>query len=279
MKKHRFKAKSLGEQVALFFLLIGILLCLVPFYVMFVGSLKPNMALFVIPIDMNPFKLVTTNYQYVFQNLDLTTWYANSVYISLMIALLTIIIASTGGYAFAKKDFWGKGLLFSILLATMMLPRQILMVPNFLVANTLGLHNKLIGVVLTSLNAAFGVFLCKQFMSTLPNELIEAAQIDGSSELNIFVKIILPLSKPVLGALSIFSFITGWNDFVWQNIMLTSKALRTMPIAIAFLSQEKISYVGYQMAGATLSAVPMIIIFIYFQKYFIKGITVGGVKG
>lgn len=279
MSRHKRISRKPGFNISIPFLWIALLLSLVPFYVMIIGSLKPNMALFVIPLDLNPFRLILTNYKYVFTKMDITNWYANSLFISIMIALLSVVVAATGGYAFAKKNFIGKRILFAILLATMMLPRQILMVPNFLVANSLGLHNRLIGVVLTSINAAFGVFLCKQFMSTLPNELSEAAEIDGCSEIGIFLKIIAPLSRPVLGALGIFSFITGWNDFVWQNIMLTSKSLRTMPIAIAFLSQEKISYIGYQMAGATLSAVPMIIIFLYFQKYFIKGITVGGVKG
>jgi multiple sugar transport system permease protein len=246
---------------------------------MLIGSLKPNFALFAIPPNLNPLKIILANYKYVFTSLDIARWYGNSIFISAMISLITVTVAATAGYAFAKHNFWGKGFWFAVLMATMMLPRQILMVPNFMVAKNFGLIDRLMGVVLTSIPASFGVFMCKQFMSTLPNEMIEAAKIDGCSEIRTFMEIILPLSGPVLGALAIFSFVGGWNDFVWQNIILTTKDNRTMPLAIAFLSQEKISYVGYQMAGATLSAIPMIAIFIKFQKYFIRGLTVGSVKG
>lgn len=254
-------------------------MCLIPLYIMIIGSFKPNMMFFTIPPDLNPFDLITKNYEYVFTKLNLFQWYGNSLFISGMIALLTVFVSSLAGYAFAKKRFAGKKIWFAILLATMMLPRQILLVPNFIVAKSLGLNNSLMGVVLTSLNVAFGVFLCKQFMSTLPNEMMEAAQIDGCNDFSTFIRIVFPLSMPVMGALAIFSFIAGWNDFLWQYVMLTQKALRTMPIAIAYLSQDKISYIGYQMAGAALCAIPMIIIFVIFQKYFIKGITVGAVKG
>lgn len=265
--------------VSLIVLWIFIAAAFVPLYVMLTGSLKPNMALYLIPPDLNPFTLTLENYSYVFTKLRLGLWYGNSLFSSLMITVITVAVSATAGYAFAKKEFVGKKLWFAVLLATMMLPRQILMVPNFLVAKNFHLVDTLMGVVLTSIAAPFGVFLCKQFMSTLPGELIEAAQLDGCSEAGVFTRVVLPLSVPVLGALSIFSFINGWNDFVWQNIMLSSSEKKTMPLAIASLAQEKIAFIGYQMAGAALSAVPMLVIFLCFQKYFIKGITVGAVKG
>jgi len=258
-------------------ILIGI--SLFPLYVMIVGSLKPNFALYVIPPNMNPLDVTTKNYEYIFTKLDVLQWYGNSLFISGMIALLTVFISASAGYAFAKKRFKGQNVWFVILLATMMLPRQVLLVPNFLVAKQLGLVDSLMGVVLTSLNLAFGVFLCKQFMSSLPNEMLEAARMDGCNDFSTFFRIVIPLSMPALGALAIFSFIAGWNDFLWQYIMLSSKVHRTMPMAIAFLSQERVSDIGYQMAGAALCAIPMIAVFLIFQKYFIKGITVGAVKG
>ena len=264
---------------SLVFLWFFIALSLVPLYVMVVGSLKPNFSLFMIPPNLNPFDAIRDNYDFVFTQLDIFQWYGNSLFISGMIALLTVFISASAGYSFAKKKFPGKDILFVVLLATMMLPRQVLLVPNFLVAKQLGLTNSLIGVVFTSLNLAFGIFLCKQFMSSLPDEMLEAARIDGCNDFFVFFRVMLPLSMPVLGALAIFSFIAGWNDFLWQYIMLSSKSLRTMPMAIAFLSQERISFVGYQMAGATLCAAPMIAMFLTFHRYFIKGITMGAVKG
>ena len=279
MKKYTSKLNKPKITVSFVLLWIFILISLVPLYVMIIGSLKPNLSLYIVPPDLNPFKLITDNYKYVFTEMEISRYFGNSIFISGMISLITVFVSASAGYAFAKRDFAGKRIWFALMLATMMLPRQILLVPNFLVAKGLVLTDKLIGVVLTSINSAFGIFLCRQFMATLPNELSEAAEIDGCSDFGIFFKIILPLSKPVLGALAIFSFIGGWNDFMWQNIMLTSGLKRTMPLAIAFLAQAKVTYIGYQMAGAALCAIPMVVIFLCFQKYFIKGITVGSVKG
>lgn len=154
--------------VSLIVLWIFIAAAFVPLYVMLTGSLKPNMALYLIPPDLNPFTLTLENYSYVFTKLRLGLWYGNSLFISLMITVITVAVSATAGYAFAKKEFVGKKLWFAVLLATMMLPRQILMVPNFLVAKNFHLVDTLMGVVLTSIAAPFGVFLCKQFMSTLP---------------------------------------------------------------------------------------------------------------
>ena len=277
MRKNRINKPKV--TISYIILWISILICLVPLYVMIVGSLKPNITLFTIPPDLNPLNVTLKNFEYVLTKMNFVQWFGNSLFISGMIAILTVLISSAAGYAFAKKKFFGKRVWFAILLATMMLPRQIMLVPNFIVAKGLHLDNSLMGVVLTSLNVAFGIFLCKQFMSTLPNEMLEAAQIDGCNDFKTFFKIVFPLSMPALGALAIFSFIAGWNDFLWQYIMLSSKSLRTMPIAIAFLAQENAANVGYKMAGAAICAIPMILMFVVFQKYFIKGITVGGVKG
>jgi ABC-type glycerol-3-phosphate transport system permease component len=180
------KSKITIQGILLFLLM---LIELVPLYVMIVGSLKPNFALYAIPPNLNPFKLILANYQYVFTKMDIFRWYGNSLFISAMISVLALTVAATAGYSFAKHNFFGKNFWFAVLMATMMLPRQILMVPNFMVARNFGLINHLMGVVLTSIPASFGVFMCKQFMSTLPNEMMEAAKIDGCSEIMIFIKI------------------------------------------------------------------------------------------
>jgi len=268
--------------VSLVLLLIMMGLNLLPLYLMIAGSFKPSMAFFIVPMDMNPFtNLSFSNYLTVFKKVDMFKAFGISLFITGMTVLFTVCIPALGGYVFAKKKFAGKRFLFAVLMATMMLPRQLLMVPNFVVANSLSLVNKPLGVVLTSVNAAYGIFLCKQYMVSLMDEMIEAAVIDGCGEIRIFTKIIVPLSKPVFGALSIFTFISNWNDFIWQNIMLTSKANRTIPLALSYLIglADGVSTVGPQMAGATLSAVPMIVFFLCFQRYFIKGISVGAVKG
>ncbi len=267
---------------SLVLLLILMAVSLLPFYLMIAGSFKPSMAFFMVPMDMNPFtNLSLNNYKAVLKKVDMFRAFGNSLFITGMTVLITVCISAMGGYVFAKKQFAGKRALFAVLMATMMLPRQLLMVPNFIIANSLSLVNKPIGVVLTSVNAAYGIFLCKQYMASLMDEMIEAAVIDGCGEIRLFTRIILPLTKPVIGALMIFTFISNWNDFIWQNIMLTSKANRTIPLALSYLIglADGVSTIGPQMAGATLSAVPIVLFFLAFQRYFIKGISIGAVKG
>jgi multiple sugar transport system permease protein len=259
---------------------LAILMCvsILPIYVMLVGALKSNYALFNIPPDILPFRITFENFKILYE-MKVFRWFLNSVIISGFTTILTIFIACCAGYSFAKKNYPGKNIIFMVLLATMMIPRQILMVPTFILIKEMGLYDNFLALILPAAAAPFGVFLMKQFMQTLPNELIEASIIDGCSEIRTFFSIVVPLSKPAIGALAIFVFMASWNDYMWQLILITSRIRWTMPLALANLMQEKISFVGYQMAGATIAALPMIIIFLSFQSYFIKGITVGGVKG
>ena len=269
-------------SLSMAFLLLMMMVCLLPFYIMVSGSLKPSMSFFKVPMDFSPFHNISlNNYQIVLKKVDMFRAFGNSLFITGMTVIITLLVSAMGGYVFAKKKFAGKRFWFVVLLVTMMLPRQLLMVPNFIIANSLNLTDKASGVILTTVNAAYGIFLCKQYMSSLMDEMIEASVIDGCGEVRIFTSIIVPLSKPVFGALAIFTFINCWNDFIWQNIMLTSKANRTIPLALSYLIglQDGISTIGPQMAGASMSMIPILIFFICFQKYFIKGISMGAVKG
>ena len=270
--------KIVSKIITRVILVLVILFALLPVYIMLVGSLKNNQALFNIPPDILPFSFTVENYKSLY-GLKVFRWFTNSIFISAVTTIMTIFIASCAAYSFAKKDFPGKKVLFVLLLATMMIPRQILMVPTFVLIKNVGLYDNFFGLILPAAAAPFGVFLLKQFMQTLPNELLESAVIDGSSEVRTFANIILPLSKPAIGALSIFVFISSWNDFMWQLILLTTRVKWTLPLALANLMQEKLAFVGYQLAGATMATIPMIAIFLAFQSYFIKGITVGAVKG
>jgi len=272
MEKRRFDPTVLLVLVVLPILLF-------PLYVMIVGGLKNNSALQLIPPDLNPFTVDLRNYRYLLTNYNVARWFTNSLLISSGVCLITVFIATTAGYVFAKKSFPGKGALFAVVIATMIMPKQILLVPNYLVAMKLGLIDNIPGVILTSISSAFGVFLCRQFMQTLPDELMQAAVIDGCGEISLFGRIMLPLSVPVIGALVIFTFIGSWNDFVWQMIVISSKRNWTMPLAVASMVGEQQREVGYQFALASVSAIPMIVIFLCFQKFFIRGITMGAVKG
>jgi multiple sugar transport system permease protein len=261
-------------MAVLFFLFLN------SFYIMLIGSFKNQTALVLIPPDINPFKnMLTVNFKYVFTKTDIFIWLKNSFVLSAGAAFFTVFVGAAAGYSFAKKKYPGRNALFAVVIATMILPKQMLLIPNYLVALNLGLTNKMIGVILTTVATPFGVFLCRQFMSTIPTELLEAAEIDGCGELRRFFEIAIPLSLPVLGALAIFSFLGSWNDYLWQIIMISDKNLLTIPIGIAKFAQQSYKQTGRQLAASTISTIPMMIIFFSCQKFFVKGITMGAVKG
>ena len=275
--KRRLQQVSVSGTVMVCLLLT---ITVIPFYVMLVGAFKPNINLIQIPTDLNPFtNLTLKNMKAVFEKADILLWMKNSLIISLSVAALTAIIGVTAGYAFAKIRFRGKNILFTLVMSTLMIPKQMLLIPNFLVADSLGLVNTLIGVILTTIAPAFGVFLSRQFISSLPNTLFDAAEIDGCSEPGKFFRIALPLSLPAVGTIAIFSFFTSFNDYVLQLIMISDKKLQTLPIGLAFFGEKMFNNSAAQMALALLATVPLVILFVVCQKFFIKGATVGAVKG
>jgi len=259
---------------------LAMIWCLIPLYVMVVAAMKPSVALTVVPADLNPFhNLRWNNFVEVIETSNMGRAFKNSLIISVSSCFVTVFVGMMGGYAFAKREFFGKKAWFTLLLITMMLPSQVMMIPRYMVAKNLDLTNSLHGVVLTTINAAYAIFLCRQFILSIPNELLGAAKIDGCSELQSFFHVVLPMSTPVIASLTIFTFIGSWNDFVWQNIMLSSSKLRTVTLTLAFLNQNvDTNSMAVQFAGATISAIPMLIMFMCFQKYFVKGISTGAVK-
>jgi multiple sugar transport system permease protein len=253
---------------------------LFPFYIMIIGALKRNAALMRMPPDIGPFTdLVLTNFDYVIRRSDIGLWFFNSLTVSLGVAAGAVFIASCAGYAFAKIRFKGRGVFFAIVVATMILPKQIMLIPNFLVALNLGLPNTRFGVILTTIAPPFGVFLCRQFMAGIPTELIQASEIDGCGELRKFLSIVVPLSLPAMGALAIFSFFSAYNDYLWQLIMISDRKLMTVSVGISFFADRANTNFGYQLMAASLCTIPLVVLFLMFQKVFIQGVTLGGVKG
>lgn len=272
---HHRRQVSITGTVILILLLVVIVM---PFYIMFVGAFKPNVSLLQVPVDLVPLRNFTIeNIQKVLKKTNIWLWMKNSFLISGTVALATAFIGVTAGYAFAKINFRGKNFFFALVMATMMMPKQMLLIPNYLVAYSMNLQNTMIGVILTTIAPAFGVFLSRQFISSLPSTLFDAAEIDGCSELGKFFRIVLPLSMPAVGTISIFAFFACFNDYIWQLIMISGEKLRTLPIGIAFYSGR--AGKGEQMALAMLATLPLIVLFIACQKFFIKGVTAGAVKG
>ena len=206
-------------------------------------------------------------------------WLINTVVMAVLSMILTCITASMAGYALAKKRFVGRQFLFTMIVCAMALPNQVILVPLLREMSNLDLYNTIWAVVFPIVGWPFGVFLMKQFSEGVPSEMIEAASIDGASEAKTFVRIIVPMIKPGIGALAIFTFINSWNDYFMQLIMLSSTSNLTISLGIAKLQAENATDFGLIMAGAALAAVPIIIVFLIFQKYFTKGIAMGAVKG
>ena len=206
-------------------------------------------------------------------------WLVNTVFMAVAAMVLTCITASMAGYALAKKRFYGQKLLFSLIVCAMALPKQVILIPLIKEMSALGLYDTLWAVIFPTVGWPFGVFLMKQFSESIPREMLEAARIDGSSEAKTFVEIVVPMIKPGIGALAIFTFINSWNDYFMQLIMLSKSSNLTISLGIATMQAENSTDFGIIMAGAALASVPIIVVFLIFQKYFTKGITMGAVKG
>ncbi len=206
-------------------------------------------------------------------------WLINTVFMAVAAMIITCVTASMAGYALAKKRFRGRGLLFSLIVCAMALPKQVILIPLIKEISALHMWDNLWAVIVPTVGWPFGVFLMKQFSESVPGEILEAARIDGASEWYTFYSVVVPMIKPGIGALAIFTFINSWNDYFLQLIMLGSGSNYTISLGIATLQSETSIDLGILMAGAALAAIPIIIVFLAFQKYFTQGITMGAVKG
>ena len=206
-------------------------------------------------------------------------WLLNTVFMAVAAMALTCLTAAMAGYALAKKRFRGRILLFSLIVAAMALPKQVILIPLLREMSALKLYNTIWAVIFPTVGWPFGVFLMKQFSEGVPNEMLEAARIDGANEAKTFIQIVLPMVKPGIGALAIFTFINSWNDYFMQLIMLSAKENLTISLGIAKLQVENATDFGLIMSGASLASIPILIVFLLFQKYFTRGIAMGAVKG
>ncbi len=264
--------------VTVVILILAVLFFLFPLYWIITGSFKPITEITSRTPIWFPQNPTVDNYARLFEK-PAFLWLFNIVFISAMAMLLTCITASLAGYALGKKRFYGQAILFTIIICAMALPKQVIVIPLRQEMVALGLSNTLWAVILPTVGWPFGVFLMKQFSETVPTEILEAARVDGSGELRTFFSVVFPMIKPGIGALAIFTFVNTWNDYFLQLVMLTSDTKWTLPLAIANSQGEMSSDYGLIMAGAALASVPIIIVFIAFQKYFTQGIAMGAVKG
>ena len=249
-----------------------------PLYWILTGSLKDAITINAQKPQWFPLEPTLDNYVRLFKQ-PAIQWLLNTIIIAVAAMALTCITAALAGYALAKKRFFGQTVLFSLLVCAMALPKQVIVIPLLQEMSALGLNNNLLAVILPTVGWPFGIFLMKQFSETIPTEMLEAARIDGASEARTFVSIVFPMVKPGVGALAIFTFVNTWNDYFLQLIMLQRREVLTISTGIARLQGEVSSDFGLIMAGAALAAIPIVTVFLMFQKYFTQGITMGAVKG
>ena len=277
-------------------ILIALAFCFVfPLYWIVTGAFKTPVSINSPVPDWIPKELVLDNFKKLFSRqaapiFELgfikgpmapaaVRWMINTVFMAVMAMVLTCLTASMAGYALAKKRFHGRIILFTLIVCAMALPKQVILIPLIREMSALKLYNTIWAVILPTVGWPFGVFIMKQFSEGIPTEMLEAARIDGASEFKTFTDIVFQMVKPGVGALAIFTFINSWNDYFMQLIMLSSTSNLTISLGIAKLQAENSTDFGLIMAGATLAAAPILIVFIALQKYFTKGITLGAVKG
>ena len=264
---------------ALIVLIPVALIALFPLYWMVTTALTPSGAAIQVPPTLIPSEPTLDNFVRLFEQAPVILWAINSLIIAVAIMIGHVIFDSMAGYAFAKKRFRGKNLLFILIVGSLMIPVHVTLVPRFILVSEIGLVNNPLGVILPSIADVFGIFLMRQFISSLPSELGDAARVDGASEWQVFWRIVMPLSRPAVATVAIFSFVGAWNAFLWPLIVLSKRELLTLPVGVATLQQEFTQNIGMVMAGAAVGAIPMIILFLLFQRYFLEGVRVGGIKG
>lgn len=260
-------------------LIAGAVIMLLPLIWMFSSASKPLGEVMRIPPTWIPEQPTFDNFKAVFNQVPFARYYLNSIVVALIVIFSVLLSSSLAGYVFAKFEFPGKNLIFMMILASLMVPFQVRMIPLYRISLRLGLNDKLLGVAFPWLVDAFGIFLLRQFMLTIPGELIEAARIDGTSEFGIFWRIVLPNCKQALSALAIFTFSWNWEEFLWPLIISSSNASRTIPIGLQSFAEQYGSNVHWQMAGAVVAIVPLLIVFVALQKQFVEGIAMTGLKG
>lgn len=259
-------------------LMAGALLMLFPIYWMFATAVRPHQEIFAALATLLPSHLTWQHFSAVWSHYPLALWVANSLIIAIAGVILTVAINLLCGYTFAKFRFPGRNILFFAILGALMVPIQVILVPEFLIVSWLGLLNTHLGVILPRAAEAFGIFMVRQFMVSIPDELLEAARLDGAGEFSIFLRIVLPLSRPVIAVLVIFTFMWRWNDFAWPLVVLTDQSQFTLPLGLNLLRGETNPDWGDIMSVALLSLLPMLAIFLAFQRYLIQGISSTGLK-
>lgn len=260
-------------------LITGALIICLPLIWMVTSSLKAPNRLFSVPIDWVPWEFRWQNYVEAWNTAPFGRYFFNSIYVSGAATLANLFFCSLAGYGFAKYHFPGKNILFLLILATMMIPFHVVIVPMFILMRDLKWLNSYSALIIPGAMSAFGIFLMRQFIMTLPDELFDAARIDGANEFSIYLRLVLPLSKGPLAALAVFIFLDNWNSLLWPLVVTNKDEMRTLAVGLTQFQTVHGTQYHLMMAASTLVAIPMILVFFLLQRYFIQGIALSGLKG
>ncbi|WLD95451.1 carbohydrate ABC transporter permease [Alkalihalobacillus sp. AL-G] len=261
-----------------FVIILGALVMIVPFVWMVSTSLKTSGATMVLPPQIIPDHVNWGNYQKVTQAFPILRFLGNSLLVATVSTIGQLILCSMAAYAFARLKFKGRDVLFLLYLATLMVPAQVTMTPQFILMKYLGWINTYEGLILPGMFNAFGTFLLRQFFLTIPRELEEAAFMDGASHFRVYWQVILPLAKPALATLTVFAFMQSWNNFLWPLIIVSDSDMMTLPLGLSMLQGRWETDWNLMMAGVVISVLPVLSVYLFAQKYFIQGLTMGGLK-
>lgn len=260
-------------------LISGVIVTLLPFIWMISTSLKHPGAVYEMPPKLIPSSFQWDNYSEIVRRVPIKTYFFNSVFIAFMVTAGTLITSILAAFAFSRLKFWGRDIIFSILLGTMMVPGEMLIAPNFVTLSKLHLINTMPALYVPWLTSVFSIFLLRQFFLTVPEELYYAAKVDGCSDFKYLVKIMVPFAKPALITIALLKIINSWNEFLWPLLMTSTPEMRTLPVGLTNFMTEAGAKYNLLMAYSSIVIIPIIIIYITLQKYIVQGVTRGGIKG
>ena len=277
MRATQRKSHKRAEIIIILVMLIVGIIFVMPYIWMLLDSFKP-MKEIIKGKSFWPEDFTLKNYHTVLTKAPILAWLRNSVITAVSSTLIMLFTSSLAGFVFAKYEFKGKNFLFLFILATMMVPQQATMIPSFLLIQKIGLYDNLASLVLPGMVGGFGIFLCRQFIADIPDDLMDAAQIDGASDMFIYSRLIVPLIMPAMSALAIFTFLGLWNEYLGPLLYLSKTTNMTMPLALSFFSTQRAKDIGAIMAAATIIMLPVTVVFLAFQKQFVEGIAITGMK-
>jgi ABC-type glycerol-3-phosphate transport system permease component len=271
-------AGRMPAAARLLVVVVAAALVFLPIYFMVVIAFSPRSDVFDRDLHLVPTEWTLDNFRELFADYPVWQWMGNSFTIALITTALTVALNLAAGYAFAKTRFRGDSLLFLLLLSTLMIPLQAVVIPQFRLVSEIGIYGTFWAVILPGAASAFGIFLSRQFMTAIPDELLEAGRIDGASNLQLFTRIVLPLCRPLIAVLTLLTFMYHWNDFLWPLIALKERELFTLPVALGYLNGQYETNYGGVMAATLVSSLPMLVLFLLFQRFFVQGFARSGIR-